>query len=116
MRIEDKQIEEYLSIFDDGSQEDIKNAGISLKKSLDKKETDKVINYAEEKAAEQESLAKELLKKAVERHEILMEENKSIKEKLIRDTKRNFLENVFRGDIDIINDLLKETKKIREKK
>lgn len=32
MKIENKQIEDYLSTFEDGSREDIKNAGIFLKK------------------------------------------------------------------------------------
>ena len=34
MKIENKQVEDYLSIFSDGSQEDIKEAGISFKKIL----------------------------------------------------------------------------------
>lgn len=45
-----------------------------------------------------------------------MEENKNIKEKLIRKTKKDFLENVFKSEIDIINDFLQEARKIREKK
>lgn len=117
MKIENKQVEDYLSIFSDGSEEDIKNAGISFKKILEKKEDNRVIiNTTEEEALTKETLAKELLKRSIERHEVAMEENKSTKEKLIRNTKRNFLENVFRGEIDIINDFLKEAEKIREKK
>ncbi|HNV12280.1 MAG TPA: hypothetical protein PK686_02685 [bacterium] len=117
MKIENKQVEDYLSIFSDGSEEDIKNAGISFKKILEKKEDNqKIIDSIEKEALTKEVLAKELLKRSIERHEVAMEENKNIKEKLIRNTKRNFLENVFRGEIDIINDFLKEAEKIREKK
>lgn len=117
MKIENKQVEDYLSIFSDGSQEDIKEAGISFKKILEKKEDNQaIINTTEEEALAKETLAKELLKRGIERHEIAMEENKNIKEKFIRKTKRDFLENVFRSEIDIINDFLKEAEKIRERK
>jgi spore germination protein YaaH len=117
MKIENKQVEDYLSIFSDGSQEDIKEAGISLKKILEKREDNQtIINTTEEEALTKETLAKELLERSIKRHEIAMEENKKIKEKLIRKTKKDFLENVFKSEIDIINDFLQEARKIREKK